>query len=119
LEAVCAYLPKKMVTECDDLVDKYSEELIDMLIAEYTPEEVCTNLKLCGPKEYKEEMMTGNDEKQAHIETNEIVLPKDDELVKAVSGAKDDNKCVICEFVMTQLDDMIKNNTTEVDLLLL
>jgi saposin len=116
-----------MVTECDQLVDKYSEELIDMLVAEYTPEEVCTNLKMCGPKEFqqemitgkdeREEMITGRDEKQAHIETNEIVLPKDDELVKAVSGARDDNKCVICEFVMTQLDDMLKNNATEVNIL--
>ncbi|XP_059489163.1 prosaposin [Neocloeon triangulifer] len=116
LESVCAILPKKMVAECDTFVDKYSEELIDMVIAEYTPEEVCTNLKMCGPKEFESEMMTGNDEKQAHIETNEIVLPKDDELVKAVSNAKDDNRCVICEFVMTQLDDMLKNNATEDDI---
>lgn len=114
LEVVCTYLPKKMVAECDTLVDKYMEELVDMFIAEYTPEEVCTNLKLCGPKEFLNERITGTDEEQAHIETNEIVLPKDDELVKAVSGAKDDNKCVICEFVLTQLDDMLKNNATEV-----
>ena len=114
LEIVCNYLPKKMIAECDSFVDKYLEELVDMFIAEYTPEEVCTNLKMCGPKEFMGERMTGKDEKEAQIETNEIVLPKDDELVKAVSGAKDDNKCVICEFVLTQLDDMLKNNATEV-----
>ncbi|CAB3361640.1 Hypothetical predicted protein [Cloeon dipterum] len=116
LESVCSLLPKKMVTECDSFMDKYTEELIDMLIAEYTPEEVCTNLKMCGPEEYEQGMLTGKDEKQSHIETNEIPLPKDDELVKPISNVKDDNKCVICEFVMTQLDDMLKNNATEEDI---
>lgn len=46
------------------------------------------------------------------------LLVHNDELVQRVVSAQkvgDDNpKCVICEFIMTQLDEMLKNNATEV-----
>jgi saposin len=44
-------LPKSIVGECQDFVNKYEEELVDMLIADFTPKEICTYLKLCDPIE--------------------------------------------------------------------
>jgi saposin len=37
--------------DCRDFVDKYEEQLVDMLIADFTPKEICTYLKLCDPVE--------------------------------------------------------------------
>jgi saposin len=44
-------LPESIAGECQNFVDKYEEELVDMLIADFTPKEICTYLKLCDPVE--------------------------------------------------------------------
>jgi len=49
LDNLCSELPKSLVRECRDFVDNYEEELLDMLIADFTPKEICTYLKLCDP----------------------------------------------------------------------
>lgn len=47
LEKVCDKLPQSLVNQCDSLVTQYTQELVDMLVADFTPEEVCTYLKIC------------------------------------------------------------------------
>jgi saposin len=49
LDTLCADLPKSVAGECRDFVDTYEEQLVDMLIADFTPKEICTYLKLCDP----------------------------------------------------------------------
>lgn len=48
LEKVCSALPKNMKDECQDFIQTYTDELVEMLIADLSPEEVCTYLKLCS-----------------------------------------------------------------------
>ena len=50
MENVCAYMPKSVRKDCTKLVDAYADEIIEMLIAELSPEEVCAALKLCSTK---------------------------------------------------------------------
>ena len=36
--------------QCLKLIDLYMEEIIDMFVKDYTPEQVCAELHLCPPK---------------------------------------------------------------------
>jgi hypothetical protein len=49
LDKLCSALPTSLVTECHDFVDTYEEQLVDMLIADFTAKEICTYLQLCDP----------------------------------------------------------------------
>jgi hypothetical protein len=49
LDQLCSELPKSVAGDCRDFVDTYEEQLVDMLIADFTPKEICTYLKLCDP----------------------------------------------------------------------
>lgn len=40
-------MPQSLVEECTDLVKGYSKELIELLLADLTPQEVCVYIKLC------------------------------------------------------------------------
>ena len=51
MESVCPYMPKSIRKDCTKLVDAYADEIIEMLIAQLSPEEVCAALKLCSPKD--------------------------------------------------------------------
>lgn len=39
-----------MAQECKDFVDTYSQQLVDMLIADLNAQEICVYLKLCTDK---------------------------------------------------------------------
>lgn len=47
LDKLCIHLPESLVEECTDLVKAYSKELIELLLADLTPQEVCVYIKLC------------------------------------------------------------------------
>lgn len=44
---LCVHLPNKLQAECVDFVQTYSSELIDMLITDFKPQDICVALKLC------------------------------------------------------------------------
>lgn len=56
LNKLCNHLPRSLTDQCTDFVKAYSKELIEMLLADLTPSEICVYLKLCdetkdpGPK---------------------------------------------------------------------
>ncbi|XP_020811179.1 uncharacterized protein LOC110186369 [Drosophila serrata] len=47
LNGLCAHFDNKLKDECVDFVNTYSNELIDMLITDFKPQEICVQLKLC------------------------------------------------------------------------
>lgn len=69
LSHLCSHLPQKLQTECVDFVQTYSSELIDMLITDFKPQEICVALKLC-PKSnnYLEELGISLESESAEIE---------------------------------------------------
>lgn len=54
LDGLCKHLPKNLAPECEDFVQTYTQELVEMLIADLTPQEVCVYLKLCAAQPTKE-----------------------------------------------------------------
>lgn len=50
MRTLCDHLSGQVKEECVDFVNTYTSELVEMLIADLTPQEVCVFLKLCDDK---------------------------------------------------------------------
>uniref|UniRef100_U5ENL5 Putative saposin-related protein n=1 Tax=Corethrella appendiculata TaxID=1370023 RepID=U5ENL5_9DIPT len=80
LKSLCSHLNSKLKMECDDFVETYSSELVEMLVSDFTEQEICVYLKLCDDN--KPNMSTLNIQTielkppvatlSGDIETNEI-----------------------------------------------
>lgn len=44
---LCNHLSDKLMGQCTEFVKKYSDEVVEMLLADFTPQEACTFIKLC------------------------------------------------------------------------
>ena len=42
-----------MKDECVRLVNSYLDDLVQMIVSEYTPEEICVAIRMCAPKQEK------------------------------------------------------------------
>jgi len=107
LEAVCGYLPKSVRKDCGRLVDAYTEEIVEMILASLTPDEVCAALQLCTPKKRETDLTLG-----------EFIgnLAMEKPVVETAVAAKVEApaaSCIMCEYAMDQLDKQILTNKTE------
>jgi uncharacterized protein YutE (UPF0331/DUF86 family) len=48
LQTICSKLPSTISKECSDFVSQYADLVIDLLINEVDPKNVCTALKVCS-----------------------------------------------------------------------
>ena len=79
-------MPSSIEDKCEEYIDAYIEDLIQFILKSLTPNEICAELGLC---------------KSA---PKEIVM------------TPQDTKCVVCEYVMTTLDQILANKTTEAEI---
>ncbi|KAG7155148.1 Prosaposin-like 2 [Homarus americanus] len=115
LDKLCGMLPKSVTVDCKTFVDTYSEQIIQMLIDDLTPDQVCIQLGLCKPKELPRlnsshqlpvsRMFVASHSRDA--ESNDVEKP---EMFQSAA-------CVLCEFAMLQLDQILEDNVTEVCIL--
>lgn len=68
MDKLCVHLPKSLVKQCDSFVQNYSKRIMEMIIADFTPQEVCAYLKLC------------DEEKKVGPESHFYPLDKDGEI---------------------------------------
>ncbi|XP_033111182.1 uncharacterized protein LOC117112217 [Anneissia japonica] len=88
LEKVCSLLPATIQDDCNDFVDKYAPDILSLL-KYLQPDQVCTALGLCTGKAVP------------------VVEKKVDESIE----------CVLCEFVMKELESLLTKNSTEQEIL--
>lgn len=50
LKKLCASLPQKWKLECTQFIGTKFETIIDMIVAQVEPEELCVLLEVCKPK---------------------------------------------------------------------
>lgn len=109
LDRLCLHLPNSLVDECKDLVKGYSKELIELLLADLTPQEVCVYIKLCDSED-SGELLHQFIAKDGEILTNEIPnLP----LTKPTSEHDEPKYCVICEYAMHYIDMELESKSTK------
>ncbi|KAI8797151.1 proactivator polypeptide, partial [Biomphalaria glabrata] len=87
LEKVCDYLPSSLKAECEQFVQTYAPDIVKLLINKIKPEQICTALGLCSG-----------------VSKNSLPIK--------LTGSS----CVMCEFIMSELDTMLAENSTEVQI---
>lgn len=111
LDTLCGLLPKTVRPECQTFVDTYTEQIIQMLIDDFTPDQVCVQLGLCKPKDSVLPQLDSSH--QLPISRMFVNHPapqtNEDEEFEIQQSAV----CVMCEFAMSQLDQMLSENATE------
>ncbi|ERL92231.1 hypothetical protein D910_09549 [Dendroctonus ponderosae] len=115
LEKVCNHLPGNLKPECTDFVNTYTDELIEMLMADFKPEEVCVYLKLCTDKSPADFIISKDphEEFRGDTETNAIF---DDTVEGHQVEMYGTESCILCEFVMKEVDDKLKDQTVQADI---
>jgi saposin len=114
LDSLCDRMPDAVAGECILLDDAYSEELIDAMILDLTPEQTCRYLMLCRPP-HKEASVEAELANMEHL-LDFDVLAEDLTSPKKVESAVEFGAspgCILCEFVMERAETMLKDNKTE------
>ncbi|KAJ8939162.1 hypothetical protein NQ314_011212 [Rhamnusium bicolor] len=119
LDKLCVHLPNNLKEECDDFVTTYTDELVELLIADLKPEEVCVYLKLCTddrPANSLPPYLTNNF--GGDIETN--IIPDntiDGKIVEEPEAViTKDPQCVLCEFIMKEIEDQLQDKKTDAEI---
>ncbi|XP_071553220.1 prosaposin isoform X1 [Temnothorax nylanderi] len=110
LSKLCSHLPRSLTDQCTDFVTSYSKELVEMLLADLTPQEVCVYLHLCDPTKDPGPKPINIAAKDGEILTNEI--PEYPLRILQPTNFLDDGVCIICEFAMQYIDKAIGNQKT-------
>ncbi|KAH8418023.1 hypothetical protein KR222_010609, partial [Zaprionus bogoriensis] len=128
LDGLCAHLPSKLRSECVDFVETYSNELIDMLITDFKPEEICVQLKLCPKtKDYLDEMgisLSDSDEDDKSSSSEEISgneIDSREDLRQPIEITFDQDfgvspNCLLCEEVVKTAEKKMGKHTTKADI---
>ncbi|XP_016932936.4 prosaposin [Drosophila suzukii] len=123
LGGLCSPLPKKLKDECVDFVNTYSNELVDMLITDFKPQEICVELKLCEKSTDAlsdlgialEDDVDGEDKSSSEeISSNDIEsleeLPIQFAFDEGFSAAPN---CLICEELVKELEKRMGKHPTK------
>jgi saposin len=98
---LCKKLSGDLIQECNMTVHMYLKDLITLINSELTPQVICQLLHLCTNTSTKPLVP-----QQLH----HVAIPHDE-------SHQTSEECVLCEFVMKELDQMLANNASEAEIL--
>ncbi|XP_044251508.1 prosaposin [Drosophila takahashii] len=107
LEQSCDKMRKPLAGKCHKVIDKYGDQIADLLLKEMDPKLICTELGMCILAD------VGDLEVDEALKYDVIALPRKD---NQLSTIKEPPTCVLCEFVMTKLEADLKNKTEQDDI---
>jgi saposin len=47
VKKICNFLPDTVKDECNAIIDQYADEIVQYIVAKYTPKQICILIKLC------------------------------------------------------------------------
>lgn len=83
LSRLCSHLNNKLLDQCEEFVKTYSNQIIDMVLANFTPQDACVFISLCEDKK-DEEFLRIEDEPDLQLEPFEIVSNPQCDLCKEI-----------------------------------
>ena len=86
LETVCRFLPASIEDKCEEYIEAYAETILQFILKSMTPDEICAELGLCA--------------KSVDVK---------------VEMTEKDSKCVLCEYVMSTVDQLLSNKSSEAE----
>eukprot|EP00095_Tigriopus_kingsejongensis_P007881 maker-scaffold127_size327531-snap-gene-2.26 protein:Tk07881 transcript:maker-scaffold127_size327531-snap-gene-2.26-mRNA-1 annotation:"saposin isoform 1" len=105
LDKICYHLSIPIQKECLNLVEAYTDKIIKMFVADYSPEQVCSSLHLCQKVPSGSRISFGNDVDRYHANA----IPSVHETREPEALAKD-GPCVMCKFAITIMEKQILTN---------
>ncbi|CAB3223198.1 unnamed protein product [Arctia plantaginis] len=142
LDNLCTHLSVKLRSQCINFVDTYTQQLIEMLVADMDAQEICVFLKLCSTevkhpfavtqdpidKYHDKPSLRGdwnNFRKKSLLPTSMLVQEKQDietnEIFDNTANGREvrpplpsaSTLCVVCEFVLKEIDNQLKDKHNE------
>ena len=109
LDVLCSTLSDPVHAQCEKMVEKYTEEIIDMILQEFTPKQICAGLfflLFCDVFTTlgAEVGLCVNNE----INTNDIPSLSWEE----AEAGREQVGCEMCEFAVTILDEHLTDEST-------
>lgn len=98
----------KLKNKCSQVIEKYGDQIIDLLLKEMTPKAICSELGMC----IAEDNLLIDEALQVSV----VAIPSKMEQTTAVGQVSDSPSCVICEYVMTQLETELKDKETQTEI---
>lgn len=93
---------KKFSTKCKHFVDKYSDQIVDLIAEELKPEEVCHQLMFC--------VSSDEIDSQDYDSGLEIFMMTE---IEDNNEIEEMPQCVMCEFVMKKIDDELNDKKND------
>ena len=102
---LCAHLSDKLKGQCLEFVKQYSEEVVEMVLADFTPQEACTFIKLC------------TDNKPPGTRNLIIVEDEDfDDLEDDQDTTVSNPQCELCKEIVKIVEQRVINKKSKVSL---
>lgn len=122
LKQVCSSLPPKLQLQCTDFVDTYYDELLEKLVGNFRPMDICEDIKLCPNKftidesdESVETIRVGIEKvdyiPHVDIDTNEI--PDFTINGRHINDLEDSGECMLCVEVIGGAEHKITKGMTK------
>ncbi|KFB36811.1 saposin [Anopheles sinensis] len=124
LEHACDRL-RKYRTKCEKYIDQHSDQIIDLMLRELSPKEICHTLGFCLAKDVVDELEVDEALLDYVVEPPAIVEPPKElgsgspivapTSTATVNGLEKNQppQCAICEFVMVKLEADLANKKTQ------
>lgn len=123
LEQLCSHLNNKLKMECNDFIETYSKELIDLLMKDFTPQEICVYLNLCSDKRpdlsnFGISMVIKNNKEQ-ELTTNEIRDNTIDGIMISSHPRLELHntpECLLCQEIVKQVEKNVVDKNSKIEI---
>lgn len=104
LGKLCSHLSDKLMSQCTEFVKEYSDQVVDMILANFTPQEACTFIKLCTDDkvEFKRAKITKSDE------FNDDFIDEEEEMIS-------NPQCELCKEIVKIVEQRVINKKSKVN----
>ncbi|KAL7646629.1 UNVERIFIED_CONTAM: hypothetical protein RMT77_001880 [Armadillidium vulgare] len=110
VDQVCYQLPKSIRKQCVAFVNIYVDQIIDLLVHDFTPAQICAQLGLCPGN--KISPLPAPEEAQLPARRLFVNLPTAVTYEKRGKKVKQSPQCILCEFIIAKLDALLINGAT-------
>ncbi|XP_049291934.1 uncharacterized protein LOC125768384 [Anopheles funestus] len=119
LEHACDRL-RQYRTKCEKYIDQHSDQIVDLLMKQLSPKEICNTLGFCIPKEFNDELDV-DEALLDYVVEPAVMEPTKDMLLSASDVAREVEKnqppqCAICEFVIVKIESELTNKKTRAEI---
>jgi saposin len=114
LDGLCTHLSVKLQGPCKEFVETYSAEVVDMILADFTPQEACVFIRLCTSSEPKLKRFKLPVSLVKSSESSEESTDFEDDSTEIKTPQLVDNpQCKLCKTVIELLEQRVINHKSK------